>query len=204
VSRESIFAEIAEERRHQDEDLWGGAAHDDTLSLERWIVIMTRQLGLACWDGSPDDVCHKSEKTAKYDPARYRKQVLILIAVGVAALEAFDRRHTPAPLRNGYAQPMPAPFDPDARATAAAGELWDAGSGALPATPPEEFWRQVAARAGGPILLLDKQHSAVWQSVTNCKTYAVAEEGANAWEAENYFARVTPDGTVTRKEEARP
>lgn len=90
-SRTLVMAEICAERARQD-GLWGGAEHDDRHSLERWLVILVRHVGLACWDGSPDDVCHKSERTAKYDPARYRRELVEVAAVAVAALEAFDRR----------------------------------------------------------------------------------------------------------------
>lgn len=108
VSRATICAEIAAERERQDL-LFGGPEHDDRHSLAQWIVILVQHLGLAGWDGSPEDVCHLTEATRKYDPRRYRLQLVRLAAVAVAALEAFDR---------GRAAPAADP------ATAGPGELW--------------------------------------------------------------------------------
>lgn len=93
MTRESILSEVTAERQRQD-GLWGGAAHDDSHDLADWLVILARHVGLGGWDGSPEDACHKTEATGKYDPARYRKQLVRVAAVAVAALESFDRRLT--------------------------------------------------------------------------------------------------------------
>jgi hypothetical protein len=91
MSRTTILESILAERERQD-SLWGGAEHDDKHEVRDWIVILARHLGLACYDGSPSDVCHKTEATGKYDPARYRRELIRLAAVAVAALEAEERR----------------------------------------------------------------------------------------------------------------
>lgn len=88
--RAAVLAEVCAERARQDM-LYGGAEHDDRHHLSDWLVILVRHCGLAAWDGSPDDVCHKTEATGKYDPVRYRKELVRVAAVAVAALEAFDR-----------------------------------------------------------------------------------------------------------------
>lgn len=90
-ARAKILAEVSAERARQD-DLWGGAAHDDQHSLADWLVILVRHVGLSAWDGSPEDACHKTEATGKYDPVRFRRELVRVAAVAVAALEAFDRR----------------------------------------------------------------------------------------------------------------
>lgn len=89
--REKILSEIEAERRRQDE-LFGGADHDSKHSLAQWLVIIMTHVGLAGWDGSPDDVCLPNEATRKYDPERYRKELIRVAAVAVAALEDFERK----------------------------------------------------------------------------------------------------------------
>lgn len=89
--RAAIMAEICAERARQDE-LFGGPAHDDRHSLEQWIVNLACHLGMASWDGTPEDVCFMTQATRKYDPVRYRRELVRVAAVAVAALEAFDRR----------------------------------------------------------------------------------------------------------------
>lgn len=91
IARAKILSEVSAERQRQ-ENLWGGQAHDDAHDLSAWLVILARHVGLAAWDGSPDDACHKTEATGRYDPVRYRKELVRVAAVAVAALEAFDRR----------------------------------------------------------------------------------------------------------------
>lgn len=137
MSRHTIIAELMDERDRQCE-LGFDANHDDRHSLEQWIVNLALHLGLAGWDGAPEDVCLPHDAVRPYDPARYRKQLVRLAAVAVAALEAFDRRHarsngeaTHAVLTRPGAPPVPVPVTPpaaggDPRAIAAAGELWDA------------------------------------------------------------------------------
>jgi hypothetical protein len=91
MSRESIFAEVAQERARQDA-LFGGASHDDQHSVSHWIAILVRHLGLATDDGSPDGICLLNHQLAGYDPARYRRQLVRVAAVAIAALESYERR----------------------------------------------------------------------------------------------------------------
>jgi hypothetical protein len=91
VSRESILAEVSAERTRQD-TLFGGAAHDDTHSATDWIAIIVRHLGLATDDGSPAGICLINDGCAGADPVRYRRQLIRVAAIAVAALETFDRK----------------------------------------------------------------------------------------------------------------
>lgn len=80
MTREYILREVETERQCQDH-LWGGPAHDDRHAPADWLSILVRHLGLAAGD------------CAEIDPGRYRKQLVRVAAVAVAAAEAFDRRH---------------------------------------------------------------------------------------------------------------
>lgn len=74
--REKIFEEIDAERRAQDKK-WGGAEHDDRHGSYDWIAYVTRHTGLA--------VCRP------WDPSVFRKQMLRVAALAVAAIEWVDR-----------------------------------------------------------------------------------------------------------------
>jgi hypothetical protein len=91
MSRESIFREVAEERARQD-TLFGGATHDDTHRPSDWVAILTRHVGLATDDGSPAGVCMLNHQVAGSDPARWRRQMIRVAAVAVAALESYERK----------------------------------------------------------------------------------------------------------------
>ncbi len=78
MSRDSIFSEITQERDAQDV-LYGGAAHDDRHGPFTWIALLTRHLGLAVDDGGNDS------------QERFRRQMLRVAALAVAALESHDR-----------------------------------------------------------------------------------------------------------------
>lgn len=90
MTRDKIFAEINAEREAQD-IAHGGPASDDTHSLNDWIAILARHVGLAASDGAAED------------RARCRRQLIRVAAVAVAAAEAMDRqssdmvagKHTP-------------------------------------------------------------------------------------------------------------
>lgn len=191
MTRQRIISEIVAERARQDE-LWGGAEHDSKHTLERWLVILMRHVGLCAWDGSPDDVCHRTEKTAKYDPKRYRRELVEVAAVAVAALEAFDRK---AAQSNGHAPTLPAPgADGDPRLDAGPGELW----AQTPATPgarmtPEEWAQATADRLQAPVLLFDRRPH-VGNVVEACTHYLVVEAQADKWESQesNRVARYEP------------
>jgi hypothetical protein len=74
--REKIFEEIDVERRAQDEK-WGGADHDDRHGSYDWIAFIARHTGLA--------VCRP------WDPAVFRRQMVRVAALAVAAVEWVDR-----------------------------------------------------------------------------------------------------------------
>jgi hypothetical protein len=78
VTRQSILAEVSAERDRQDRDY--GARHDDGLQRNDWSAIAARHLGLASSDG------------AETDADRWRRQLIRLAAVAVAAIESADRK----------------------------------------------------------------------------------------------------------------
>ncbi|MCC6419517.1 MAG: hypothetical protein IT429_14890 [Gemmataceae bacterium] len=81
MSLESVLAEVREERQQQDAR-WGGPEHDDRHSPWDWVAITVRHLGLAAEDGGQG-----------VDPVRYRRQMIRVAALAVAAVEALDRTH---------------------------------------------------------------------------------------------------------------
>lgn len=89
--RASILAEVSAERDRQD-GMFGGAGHDDTHSATDWVSILVRHLGLAVDDGSPAGVCLMTDHCAGADPVRYRRQMVRVAAIAVAAVETFDRK----------------------------------------------------------------------------------------------------------------
>ena len=72
-----IFEEIRAERAAQDAK-WGGSGHDDTHSNFDWIAYMVKHLGRAVqWP---------------FDPAMFKRQMVIVAALAVAAIEWAERR----------------------------------------------------------------------------------------------------------------
>lgn len=80
MSRESILAEVSAERSRQDK-LFGGPDHDAQHTPAEWVSLITRHLGLSVDDG-----------TISGDPERYRRQMIRVAALAVAALEALERK----------------------------------------------------------------------------------------------------------------
>lgn len=91
MSRESILTEVSAERDRQD-GMFGGATHDDTHTATDWVSILVRHLGLAVDDGSPAGVCLMNDHVAGADPKRYRRQMVRVAAIAVAAVEVWDRK----------------------------------------------------------------------------------------------------------------
>jgi hypothetical protein len=77
MSRSDIFAEIDEERTKQDEE-YGGPERDDDHGPGGWILALTKHVGRA--------VQWKSNVNG------FRRQMLIVASLGVAAIEWCDRR----------------------------------------------------------------------------------------------------------------
>ncbi len=193
MTRTSILEEITAERERQDA-LFGGPGHDDTHTATDWGAIIMRHLGLCFDDGKPADVCLMSDHCAGYDPVRYRRQLVRVAAVAVAALETFDRK---------VAQdaPLPAPgTDGDPRGTAGQGQLW----AATPATPgtrmgPEEWAQRMADDLGVPVLLLDRRQR-IDRSIESCTPYVIVADQADEWESQTsnhtrYLPRTSCDRT---------
>jgi hypothetical protein len=123
TGRESILAEVVAER-HAQEAQGYTAAWDAAHTPDRWLCLLLRHAGLGVDDGDG------------HDPARYRRQLVRVAALAVAALEAHDRKDAPPavpPPRFGHMVPAdapvrmpamrPSPDDPLARLRAEAGRL---------------------------------------------------------------------------------
>ncbi len=82
----SIYDEIRMERRNQDAK-WGGAKHDDTHTDEEWLNFIEHHL----WRAYNEDFA-------------WRKQMLRVAALVVAAIESSDRVNEAAPA--GEPQPQ--------------------------------------------------------------------------------------------------
>ena len=75
---DGISREISLERLAQDH-LWGGPAQDDRHTEAEWVALLARHLGLAVDDGSG------------VSAERFRKQLVRVAALAVAAVESWDR-----------------------------------------------------------------------------------------------------------------
>lgn len=73
-----VIWEIVAERRRQDE-LWGGAAHDDQHNDEDWHQILDHYLSRV--------------KFAARFTGNNREELVKLAAVAAAAIESYDRKH---------------------------------------------------------------------------------------------------------------
>lgn len=81
--QQEIISDIMRERLSQDAE-YGGAAHDDLLDAHDWVAILCKHVGLAGNDG------HQP-----FDAVRFRRQMVRVAAVAMAALESFDRQNKP-------------------------------------------------------------------------------------------------------------
>lgn len=72
---ETIYDQIKEERRIQDQK-WGGIEHDDTHSSNDWVAYIAKHLGRA----------------ADWDYTAFRRHMIRVAALAVAAIEWVDRR----------------------------------------------------------------------------------------------------------------
>lgn len=75
-----VLAEVAEERKEQDEE-WGGAAHDDQHGSNDWIAYIAKHVGKAVWYMS----------AGQHGRATFRYQMIRVAALAVAAVEWCDR-----------------------------------------------------------------------------------------------------------------
>jgi hypothetical protein len=80
TTRQTIYNQIETERQCQDA-LWGGETHDDAHPACGWVALLVRHVGLAVDDGTADA------------DERFRRQMVRVAALAVAAIEAHDRRH---------------------------------------------------------------------------------------------------------------
>ena len=76
VGQVAILQEIAIEREAQDAK-WGGSPHDDMHSTFDWVRFIRHHTNRAVGRRKKDD---------------YRKQMIRIAALAVAAIEAFDRK----------------------------------------------------------------------------------------------------------------
>ena len=73
----SVYDEIRQERKAQDKK-WGGAAHDDVHTQFDWCEFIRHHTNRAVGGRKKDD---------------YRKQMIRVAALAVAAVQSFDRIH---------------------------------------------------------------------------------------------------------------
>ncbi len=76
---QAILSEVGEERARQDAE-WG-RDHDDGHTQSDWVALLTRHAGLAVNDGVTTE-----------DADRYRRQLVRVAALAVAAVESLDRK----------------------------------------------------------------------------------------------------------------
>ena len=97
--RDRALADVVAERQRQEQVIGYSTDHDDRLSPADWIVILVRHLGMGCFDGSPDGSCSLSsdEPLASHDQERWRRQLVRVAAIAVAAVESQDRKHQQVP-----------------------------------------------------------------------------------------------------------
>ena len=88
MTRAKILAAIVAERERQD-SLFGGPAHDDRHRPADWVALRAKHHGQAVSDGQPD---HAAQDLDALGQSRYRRQLIRLMAVACAAIEAFDRK----------------------------------------------------------------------------------------------------------------
>lgn len=79
ADQQAIIAEIVLERIQQDAE-HGGPEKDDQHSENDWLAILMRHVGLAASD------------EAKIDLARFRRQMIRVSALALAAVESIDRK----------------------------------------------------------------------------------------------------------------
>lgn len=74
-----VFEDIRKERKRQRER-WGGAEHDDQHTWKDWSYILAEQLF---------DAARRAED---HNPEGWRRQLVQMAAVAVAAIESYDRK----------------------------------------------------------------------------------------------------------------
>lgn len=82
MSRQRIIAEINFERECQVSQGFT-ESNDDFHSPDVWIALLARHVGLAA----------RSDGGVGYDLDRYRRQLVRIAALSIAAIESLDRQH---------------------------------------------------------------------------------------------------------------
>jgi hypothetical protein len=86
-----LYRIIEAERADQDAQ-WGGPEHDDALTPEQWLLVLSRHVGLGAMDAG------------RIDPVIWRRQIKRVCATALAAMEADARKH---PAEYGMVMPPP-------------------------------------------------------------------------------------------------
>lgn len=76
---QDIIEEVVEERIAQNTK-WGGPIHDDANTINDWVATLARHCGLAASDAR------------EIDAVRFRKQMIRVAALAIAAVESADRQ----------------------------------------------------------------------------------------------------------------
>ena len=171
MSRKAVLQEIEAERQRQDA-LFGGPAHDDQHAMMDWVGILVRHLGLAVDDGMPSGGATNGH-TACSNPARYRRQLVRVAAVSVAAIEAFDRKVASYHPRQPQGESLPARQAPGV-------------------SQEQLAWYQLEANRQQETLLVIAHPDPRSFAEGSQSMYGVVESRATPWEQKNYAARVEP------------
>lgn len=135
-----------------------------------WVGILVRHLGLAVDDGLPVGGSTNAHSICEC-PARYRRQMIRVAAVAVAAIESFDRKV------ESYQEIPEHPIDTP-----------------IPNSVPAEtikWWQEQADRSQKVLLLVSKRPVGS-NAEGPCGSYVVQEQHASPWELANYEHRLIP------------
>lgn len=80
-----VYTEVVNERRRQDEQ-WGGTEHDDTHEPADWRFFIHKQLNAMM------QPLEGRMTSAITDPANYRKRLINVAGLAIAAAESYDRK----------------------------------------------------------------------------------------------------------------
>lgn len=87
-----VFREVAAERDRQDSK-WGGPDHDDEHEPEDWLIFIEQRAARA----GEMIGCPEEEQPEIRSDAEYRRQLVQIAALAIAAVESLDRKKAATP-----------------------------------------------------------------------------------------------------------